>query len=147
MKLREFVDTYDKQYEEPKAAMKSTDEKAIPNEGQDEKGNPARGPVNVKKNTCAYCGKMIDKDDKWYGDKDGKVYHAEHYDKVFGNQDDEKYGSKYPAYNDEEEERAERADTPKKKMTERKKTMAKAKEPKKETKKVPTKGSKTKKGK
>jgi len=145
MKLREFVDAYDKQYEEPGKAMKGTDEKAIPNEGQDEKGNPVRGPVAVKKDICAYCGRVIDKDDKWYGDKDGKVYHAEHYDKVFGNKDDEKYGSRYPEYNDEDEEREERATAPKRKMTERKKTMAKAKEPKKETKKTPAKETKTKK--
>lgn len=149
MKLREFVDTYDKEFEEPeRKGVKGNDEKAIPNEGVDEKGNPVRGPVKVDKDTCAFCHKKIFKGDKWFGDKMGNVYHQECYDEKFGNEDKEKYGSEYPENETKEEEKtAESAERKPKKMTERKKTMAKAKEPKKETKKSPKPATATKKGK
>jgi hypothetical protein len=131
MKLREFVDAYDKEFENNPAKRKKTNEKDIPNEGKDEQGNPERGPVNVNKHKCALCKKEIGADQKWLGDNMGKVYHEECYEKKFGNEDEEKYGSEYPEP-DKNETELEKKTEPKERKT---KTMAKAKEPKKEVKK------------
>jgi hypothetical protein len=125
MKLREFVDSYDKEFVEP-SKKKPTNIKDIPNEGNDENGNPNRGPVKVSKNKCDFCKKQITSKQKWFGDKMGKVYHEECHEKKFGNEDEEKYGSEYPEP-DKEEDKLDK--------TERKKSMAKSKEPKKEVKK------------
>ena len=125
MKLREFVDTYDKEFEEP-TSKKKTNEKDIPNEGNDEQGNPNRGPVKADKHKCDFCKKEIEAKQRWFGDKVGRVYHEECYEKKFGNEDEEKYGSEYPEPDKEED---------KLNKTERKKSMSKSKEPKKEVKK------------
>jgi hypothetical protein len=132
MKLREFVDTYDKEFENNPSKRKKTNEKDIPNEGNDEEGNPARGPVKVNKHTCDFCKKEIEANQRWFGDKMGKVYHEECYEKKFGNEDEEKYGSEYPETDPEESKLETKSEKPKERKT---KHMAKTKEPKKEVKK------------
>lgn len=111
MRLREFVDSFDKKYEEPeRGTLRKNDETAIPNEGEDEKGNPIRGPVKVTKNKCSYCKLPINKEDKWFGDKDGNVYHKDCYDKISGNKEQDVYGGEYPENLGKEEIKAKKTE-------------------------------------
>jgi len=146
MKLRDFVKaekvneelySADKEFEEPvhKGIVKN-DEKEIPNEGNDEKNDPVRGPRKVVKNACAGCGKPIKKGEYWMGDMMGRLYHRDCFDEKFGNLDPDIQGSQYPEY--PEVNPKEKADEIK---FERSPKMAKSKEPKKEVKK-PVKTSK-----